>query len=336
MKKFVSVFLIIAMTFATVAVATACGGSSDGKDNDVTVVISTSTGDKSFNDSAKAGVDKLNDDGYTAAFVECGSNSELFEQNLKSAAETSRMVVAVGSEFTMLGDVCKEYPDVKFAWVDNCIENPEKYENLVNISYAQNEGSYLVGYIAAKESKSGTVGIVGGMDIPVINDFIVGFEQGAKDAGCKAVHNFTNDETWSDADKGAQCAQDLHAKGADVIFQACGGCGVGITQNAEKEGYMVIGVDADQRQTMSDYADFIYCSMVKEVGNSIYDLVKKFIDDETFEGGTIWNAGLEGGYVGVAYGAEDQEQLVSDEIKAGVEDIQAKIAAGDIKVETAL
>lgn len=335
MKKFVSVLLVIAMTFAMVAVATACGGSDDGKENDVTVVISTSTGDKSFNDSAKAGADKLNEDGYKAAFVECGANSELFEQNLKSAAESSRMVVAVGSEFTMIGDVANEYPDVKFAWVDNAVENPENYANLINISYAQNEGSYLVGYIAAKESKTGTVGIVGGMDIPVINDFIVGFEQGAKDAGAKGIHNFTNDETWSDADKGAQCALDLKSKGADVIFQACGGCGVGITQGAKDAGYMVIGVDADQRQTMSDYADYIYCSMVKEVGNSIYDLVVKFVDKEEFDGGTIWNAGLEGGYVGVAYGAEDQEQLVSDEIKAGVEELQQKVASGEIKVDTA-
>ncbi|MCQ2551438.1 MAG: BMP family ABC transporter substrate-binding protein [Clostridia bacterium] len=335
MRKFISVLLIVAMTFATAMVVTSCG-SNDGKDNDVTVVISTSTGDKSFNDSAKAGCDRLNDEGYKAAFVECGSNSELFEQNLKSAAESSRMVVAVGSEFTMLGDVCNEYPDVMFAWVDNCIENPENYPNLINISYAQNEGSYLVGYIAAKESKTGTVGIVGGMDIPVINDFIVGFEQGAKDAGAKAIHTYTNDETWSDADKGLQCAQDLHSKGADVIFQACGGCGVGITQGAKDNGYMVIGVDADQRQTMADYADYIYCSMVKEVGNSIFDLVVKFIDDEQFDGGSVWNAGLEGGYVGVAYGAEDQKALVSDEIQAGVKDIQEKIASGDIKVVTAL
>ncbi len=336
MKKIVSVLLVIAMTFAMVAVATACGGSEDGKENDVTVVISTSTGDKSFNDSAKAGADKLNDEGYKAAFVECGSNSELFEQNLKSAAETSKMVVAVGSEFTMLGDVAKEYPDVKFAWCDNAVENPADYENLVNISYAQNEASYLVGYIAAKESKTGTVGIVGGMDIPVINDFIVGYEQGAKDAGAKAVHTFTNDETWSDADKGAQCALDLKSKGADVIFQACGGCGVGVIQSAKKAGYMAIGVDADQRQTMSDYADYIYCSMIKEVGNSIFDLVAKFIDKGEFAGGTVWKAGLEGGYVGVAYGADDQEQLVSDEIKAGVAEIQEKIANGEIKVATAL
>ena len=180
MRKFISIFLIVCMAFATVAIATSCGGDSDVKD--VTVVISTSTGDKSFNDSAKEGCDQLEEEGYATAFVECGSNSELFEQNLKAAAESSKVVVAVGSEFTFIGDVANEYPDVKFAWVDNAVENPEKYPNLVNISYAQNEGSYLVGYIAAKESKSGTVGFVGGMDIPVINDFRVGYEQGAKAA----------------------------------------------------------------------------------------------------------------------------------------------------------
>lgn len=336
MRKFVSVFLIIAMTFATVAVATACGGNDSGKENDVTVVISTSTGDKSFNDSAKGGVDRLVEDGYKAAFVECGSNQELFEQNLKAAAESSAMVVAVGSEFTFIGDVAKEYPDVKFAWVDNAVEEPEAYENLVNISYAQNEGSYLVGYIAAKESKSGTVGFVGGMDIPVINDFLAGFKQGAEDAGAKVVNNYTNDETWSDVNIGKQCAQDLASKGADVIFGCCGGCGIGVIDNAKDGGYMCIGVDADQRQSKPESADVIYCSMVKEVGNSIYDLVKKFIDDEEFAGGTVWKAGLEGGYVGVAYGAEDQEQLVSDEIKAAVEEFQGKVASGELKINTAL
>lgn len=335
MRKFVSIFLIACMAFATVAVATSCGGS-DSDVKDVTVVISTSTGDKSFNDSAKAGCDQLESEGYATAFVECGSNSELFEQNLKAAAESSKVVVAVGSEFTFIGDVAKEYPDVKFAWVDNAVENPADYENLINISYAQNEGSYLVGYIAAKESKSGTVGFVGGMDIPVINDFLAGFKQGAEEAGAKVVNNYTNDETWSDVNIGKQCAQDLASKGADVIFGCCGGCGIGIIDNAKDGGYMCIGVDADQRQTKPESADMIYCSMIKEVGNSIVDLVKGFIDNEEFAGGTVWKAGLEGGYVGVAYGAEDQEQLVSDEIKAAVEDLQAKVAAGEVKVATAL
>lgn len=329
--------LALVTIFSTVMMTTACGGSEPADEDtatDVTIVISTSTGDGSFNDSAKAGSEALEAAGYKVQFVECNSNADQLEPNLRSAAENSKMVVAVGSEFTMLSDICKEYTDVKFAWVDNVPETYEGLDNLVGISYAQNEGSYLVGYVAAKESQTGTVGIVGGQDIDVINDFIVGFKQGAEAGGAKAISNYVNDPTWSDTELGSQCALDLKSKGADVIFQACGGCGIGVIQSAKDNGYMAIGVDCDQRITLPDYADYIYCSMVKEVGQSIQDLVKNYIDNGTFEGGQTWKAGLEGGYIGVHYGSDDQTQLVSDELKAEVEDQMNQIQEGKIVVDT--
>ena len=246
------------------------------------------------------------------------------------------MVIAVGSELNMIESVAKDYPDVKFVWVDNVSENLKDFDNLTCISYKQNEGSYLVGFIAGKMTKSGVVGFVGGADIPVINDFYAGYAQGAKEANAdvKVVKNYTGD--WSDTDKGAQCAQDLKGQGADIIFCAAGGSGNGVILKAKELGIKAIGVDQDQRITMSDYADDILCSMVKNVGNSVVDLVTAYANDGTWTGGEVFYAGMEGNYIGVAYGSEDQEMLVPqdiiDELDQKVEDIQA----GKIVVDTVL
>ena len=338
MKKFISLALAAVMVLSMTFFMAGCGdkGEASGEGMKVIGVVSTALGDKSFNDSAKEGLDRLGEAGFDTSLVECNGDSGLWEQNLRNAADAADMVIAVGSELNMIESVAKDYPDVKFVWVDNVSENLKDFDNLTCISYKQNEGSYLVGFIAGKMTKSGVVGFVGGADIPVINDFYAGYAQGAKEANAdvKVVKNYTGD--WSDTDKGAQCAQDLKGQGADIIFCAAGGSGNGVILKAKELGIKAIGVDQDQRITMSDYADDILCSMVKNVGNSVVDLVTAYANDGTWTGGEVFYAGMEGNYIGVAYGSEDQEMLVPqdiiDELDQKVEDIQA----GKIVVDTVL
>lgn len=339
MKKFISLVLATAMILSMTFVMAGCGDSKDegseGKDLKVVGVVSTALGDKSFNDSAKEGLDTLKKQGFDTSLVECDGDSSKWEQSLRSAADTADMVIAVGAEFTMIEKVCKDYPDVKFVWVDMVADHLSDYDNLTCIQYKQNEGSYLVGYIAGSMTKSNVVGFIGGMDIDVINDFYVGYAQGAKDANkdIKVVKRYAG--SWSDPDKGAQCAQDLKAQGADIIFAAAGASGNGAILKAKDLGIKVIGVDQDQRLTMSDYADDILCSMLKNVGNSVIDMVNNYYEDnDSWTGGEVFHAGMDGDYIKVSYGGDDQEVIVPEDVRKAVDEKAEEIKSGKIVVDT--
>lgn len=337
MKKIISLALAVVMVLSMGMFMTGCGGDTESEGLVVKAVLSTNLGDKSFNDSAKLGIDNLAAAGFDASVVECNANADLFEQNLRSAADVADIIIGVGSELDMIGTVANDYPDKKFVWVDNVMDDLEKYPNLTCISYKQNEGSYLVGYVAGKMTESNVVGFIGGMDIPVINDFYAGYAQGAKDANpdVKVVKNYTGD--WSDTNLGAECGQALAAQGADIIFCCGGGSGTGAILKAEELGIKCIGVDQDMRITMPDYADYIICSMIKDVGASIEGLVTEVAADEAaWTGGEVFFAGMGDGYVGAAFGGEDQEVLVPQEIIDELDPIKEKVVKGELVVDTAL
>lgn len=347
MKKFISLTLVAVMVLSMSLFMASCGGDDKeaggdaGKDLKIRCVISTKLGDQSFNDSANAGIEQLKKDGYDAKVLECKEEADLYEQNLRTAADDANIVIGVGSELKMIGKVADDYPDVKFVWCDIVADDLDKHPNLTCVSYKQNEGSYLVGWIAGKMSKSDVVGFIGGENNAVINDFRVGYTQGAQAAGedkgksVKVVKSFTN--SWSDTNAGAESAQTLASQGADIIFCAAGGSGNGAIMKAKELGIKCIGVDQDQRITMKEYADDILCSMVKQVGNSIIDIVKDYAEDpESFPGGKVFEAGMDGGYVGVLYGSDDQEKLVPDDIIKELEGQVEKLKSGDLKVDTTL
>lgn len=334
MKKIISLLLVLTLILSAFALS-GCSGSEDGEGTDlkVCVVVSSAFGDKSFNDSSKEGVDKLADDyGVKVTTIEC--QGENFKQHMMDAAEAADIVIPVGWEFYEIPEVAKEYPDTKFIWVDNPAENIEELPNVLCITYAQNEGSFLVGYIAAKMSKSGVIGAVGGEDNDTINDFFVGYEQGAKYANpdIKVVTNYAN--TYEDPAKGKECALALNDQGADVIFQVAGNTGNGVFAAAKEKGFYAIGVDKDQKLSAPEYDEQIICSMKKEVGLSLYDTIKDYIENETWEGARVWTADMATGYVSVSYGDDNSTQQVSDEIKAETEGLSEKIVSGDIVVET--
>ena len=252
---------------------------------------------------------------------------------MQNAADKADIVVLVGWEFYDINTIAPQYPDVKFIWIDNATDEP--IANVLNITYAQNEGSFLAGYIAAAMSSSGTVGAVGGEDSDTINDFIVGYKQGAEYYGAQAgkpisvVSNYTN--SYEDPTLGKNCAIALNEQSADVVFQIASAAGDGVFEAARERGFYAIGVDADQKHIADDV---IICSMKKEVGLSIYEAVKKFLNGDETALGTTWVAGLDAGYVGIGYGEEGSTQQISDELKATVEDLAGKIASGEITVDT--
>lgn len=339
MKKTLALILCLVMAFSCMAL-TACGGNdaptanapADSDALKVAVVVAGKFGDRSFYDSSKEGLDKLVADfGVEPITIEC--NNENHDIQMKNAAENADVVVCVGWEFYNVETIAPDYPEVKWIWIDNATSAP--VENVLNITYAQNEGSFLAGYIAAAVSESGTVGAVGGEDADTINDFIVGFEQGAKYYGTEngkditCVKNYSN--TYDDPAVGKDCAIALNDQGADVIFQIASACGDGVFEAAKERGFYAIGVDSDQK-----YIDpeVIICSMKKEVGNSIYDAVSALIGGDSSKWGTTWIADMSTGYVGIGYGDDSMTQQVPDDVKAAVEELAAKVVSGEIAVDT--
>lgn len=309
--------------------------SGGGTALQVTLVVADTFGDRSFYDSAKEGADRLAaDKGVSVKTIECtGENHIAQMRNAADGSKAGDVVVCVGWEFYDIETVAPSYPDVKWIWIDNATSAP--VANVLNITYAQNEGSFLAGYIAAAMSTSGVVGAVGGEDSDTINDFIVGYEQGAKyyaDENGKTVDvvkNYAN--TYTDPAVGKECANALNDQGADVIFQIASATGDGVFESAKERGYYAIGVDSDQKFIDPET---IVCSMKKEVGNSIYDAIATLIDGDASRWGTTWVADMSTGYVGIGYGEAGSTQQVSDEVKTEVDALAAKIVSGEIKVNT--
>jgi len=330
MKKVLSIFLVLAMVFCFAACGDEGGTAEAGTDLTVAIVVPNGFGDLSFNDSAKAGGERLAADyGIDVKYVECGGDQ--YKQNMMNAADAADIVVCVGWEFWEIEEVVVDYPDTMFFWIDNASEGT--YDNLLNILYAQNEGSFLVGYAAAKMSKTGVIGAVGGEDSVTINDFIVGYKQGAEYANpdIEVVYNFAGD--YENPSLGKELALALHSKGADVIFQIASNTGSGVFAAAQETGFYAIGVDQDQKISAASFDDVIICSMIKQVGNSIYDKVAEYIENGSLEGGT-WIADMSNGYVGIGYGNESSTQQIPDDIKAEIEAVEAEILAGNIVVNS--
>ena len=331
MKKLLAILLASVLILGLMA---GCGqsqgnGNGDGETNlTVAVVVAGTFGDRSFYDSSKEGADRLVEDfGITLKTIECNNNDHT--QKIYDAADVADVVVLVGWEFFDVETVAPEYPETRFIWIDNATAAP--VANVLNITYAQNEGSFLAGYIAARMSTTGVVGAVGGQDTDTINDFIVGYRQGALYANPEAEILVQYAGTYDDPAVGKECALTLNEKGADVVFQIASKTGDGVFEAAREKGFYAIGVDSDQKYIADDV---IICSMTKGVGDSIYAAVAELIGGDSSRWGTTWVADLATGYVGIGYGGEGSTQQIPDELKAEVEELAGKISDGSIVVET--
>ncbi|MBE5773240.1 MAG: BMP family ABC transporter substrate-binding protein [Clostridiales bacterium] len=321
MKKIISLILVIAMVLAM-------GMTAFAEPLKVAVVLAGATGDRSFYDSANAGLQSLIGSGAEGTLIECKNDASMFTSNLISAAEDNDVVVAVGWEFwDALTEYVPQLPDTKFIFIDNGLDGVG--DNLKSITYAQNEGSFLVGYIAGKLTTTGKIGAVGGEDSETINDFIVGYEAGAKYANPNVEVQVQYAGTYEDPAKGKELGLALYDAGCDIVFQVASRTGEGVFEAAAERGLYAIGVDSDQKYINPDV---IICSMIKRVDASIIDTLLPMMMSGDWTGGVIWEADLSTGLVDIGYGDDTMPQQVSDELKAEVEEIKAKIISGEIEV----
>lgn len=293
-------------------------------------------GDQSFNDAAAAGLDKakaeLGVDSKEAVATNGEPESAREErlQQLIDAGYTN--IVAVGFAYApAVAKVAPENPDVKFALIDS---TDAKGANIENVTFAEHEGSFLVGVAAALKSKTNTIGFVGGVETPLIKKFEAGYIAGAKAAKADVqvkVQYLTQPPDFSgfgDVAKGKAAAEGMFQGGADVVYHAAGGSGGGVFQAAKTAGKMAIGVDSDQAKT-ADAAvrDVIITSMIKKVDVGVFDYIKSITDGSFKAGEKIFD--LKAG--GVDYSTTGGK---IDDIKAQLDDYKAKIISGEIKVPT--
>ena len=327
MKKIVALLLCISMCLSALCV------SAFAEDvPSVAIVVAGGLGDRSFYDSANEGLEELASKyGTVTKVIECKENGSMYLTGLADAAEACDIVFAVGWQFVQaLPEAAEGYPDTKFVWIDNALEG-DGMANVMSVVYAQNQGSFLVGYIAGKLSKTGVVGAVGGQDSATINDFMVGYEAGVKYANPDIKVDTRYANGFEDPASGKECALALYDAGCDIVFAVAGKTGEGVFEAAKDTGNYAIGVDSDQKYINPDV---IICSMVKEVGKSVVDIVENL--NERFQPATVWTADMATGYIDVGYGDDTMTQQVSDELKAEVKALQEKIISGEITVPTAL
>ncbi len=284
--------------------------------------------DKSFNEAAYNGAQRWAEDtGQSYREIEVTAEAQRVQFATRLAEAGFNPIVVLGFQnAATVEEVAPKYPDTKFAIIDvNWLDIP----NLRQISFAEHEGSYLVGMMAAMASESGTVGFIGGMDVPLIRHFACGYAQGAKavnpDINVVANMTGTTPAAWNDPVKGGELTKAQISQGADVVYAAAGGTGVGVLQAAADADILSIGVDSNQNHL---HPGKVLTSMLKRVDNAVYDVFSKGVDG--FEPG-VTVMSLEND--GVGYAVDDNNaSLVSDEMTAAVEDAKAKIIAGDINV----
>ena len=321
----------------------------------VVSVINGTLGDKSFFDSAQRGMDAIADE-YDIEIdtVELGIDPANWEPGLLDVmAQSDTYDILIAGTFQMIDFMAANahrYPDKLFMFYDA----PMPYDddtvcvdacaNVYSMTYAQNQGSFLAGVYAAAVTTSmmeGTnddpiIGAVGGQQIPVIDDFIVGYEQGACLVNPDTVSIVQYAGSWNDPARGKEITLAMYEQGADIVFQIAGGTGVGVFEAAHEQERFAIGVDSDQAvivaETDPDQAERILTSMLKNVDNSIFRAITLHLEGELPYGSTE-SLGIPEGGVGIAKN-EFYDAATSDDIKAMVEAAEAAVVAGEIEVQT--
>jgi basic membrane protein A len=299
-------------------------------------VMSDNLGDKGFNDSAAAGFHRAEKEGVRIKMLQASpSDPQLWRQNLEATSDSGAWsVIFTGPGMhDNLAAVAPKHPNQKYVFFDDELKAP----NVLSVKYAQNEGSYLAGALAGLiatdkasfplSTASKKVGLVAGQDLPVIQDFIVGFRQGAKtidpsiDVQVSFIGNF------NDAQKAYELTKGMLNNGADVVFNVAGPAGLGILKAAADANKYSIGVDSDQNGL---YPKSVTASMLKEIGNSIYDSINQ-IHAGKAPFGELVVYGLKNDGVGLVY----NDALVPAAIKEKVDAAKTKVLKGEIVVDSA-
>lgn len=340
MRISLAVLVVSSLVFTGPACHRASYGADDRSKVHVGIVFDIGgKDDRSFNAAAWEGVKRAaHDFPIVLRNVEPGTPSSI-EPAMRAFAERGYdLIIGVGfAQAPIMETVAKDYPNLHFAIVDGVSQLP----NVASLVFREHEGSYLVGMIAAKTTKTGTLGFVGGMDIPLIHRFETGYEEGARAVNprIQIVQNYVGvtDAAWNNPGKGKELALAQIGKGADVIFTAAGNSGLGAFDAVEQAGkengratHFVIGVDSNQNGVKPG---FVLTSMVKRVDNAVYQMVKEVVEGK-FKGG-FHLYGLQED--GVGYAMDDNNKdLIPPETIAEVEAAKKKIISGQIKVTDAM
>ncbi|MEV8534957.1 BMP family ABC transporter substrate-binding protein [Streptomyces sp. NPDC051211] len=328
--------------------ATACGGkksgdtgSSDSKEATAAIAYDIGgRGDQSFNDAAYAGLQMAEKDlkvkGKEAEPTEGESEADKVQRLTELARNGSNPVIGVGFAYApAIKKVAPKFPKTTFGIIDDTsVTGP----NVANMVFNEEQGSYLAGVAAAKASKSGTVGFIGGVEVPLIKKFEAGFAQGVKDTNpnakvlTKYLTQPPNFDGFAKPDLGKAAAQGQLDNGADVIYAAAGLAGSGAIEAAATKGAWAIGVDSDQynQAGLAKYKDKILTSVTKDVSDSVFNLIKSVQDGKPQVGEVRY--GLDKDGVGLADSNPEYKKMT--ELTAAVDKAKKDIIAGTIKVKT--
>lgn len=340
---------------ATTVSGSAAAGPYTGKKLSVALVLNGTLGDKSFFDSAQRGMDRAKTElGMTVKTIELGYDENKWGPGLADAAAQNYDVIICGT-FNMeqyINETALKAKTKKFIFFDDVVDYKKGYENVYSVTYKQNEGSYLAGFMAGLLVQSsdanvtkGTgggkkVGFLGGSNIPVITDFLAGYKQGAKDAGLKdadVLTSFVEGQTpFSDPAKGKELTLAMYNQGAGIAFNVAGSSGLGLLDAGGQAKRFTIGVDSDQytilKDSKPDQAQWIVTSMQKRVDNSLVRALR-LAGEEKLKFGSAEALGLTDGGVELADN-ENYKKLVPQDIRDKVAAKAKDIASGAIKVDS--
>jgi basic membrane protein A len=299
-------------------------------------VMSDNLGDMGFNDNAATGFARAQKDGVKTRLLQASpTDPQLWRQNLEAVSNSGDWsVIFTGPNMhDNLAAVAPQHPDQKYVFFDDQLAAP----NVLSVKYAQNEGSYLAGVLAAiaatdkkdfpLTSGDPKIAVVAGMDLPVIQDFILGFKQGAATVVPDINIQVIFIGNFNDAQKAYDLTKTAVENGANVVYNVAGPAGLGILKGAADANKYAIGVDSNQNGL---HPKNVLASMLKNTGNSIYDSIKQ-IQAGKAKFGTLEIYGLSNDGVGLVY----NDDIVPATVKAKVDEAKAKVVSGAIKVDTA-
>ncbi|MFW5697591.1 MAG: BMP family lipoprotein [Fimbriimonadaceae bacterium] len=306
-----------------------CGDTQGANGEDAEAVVgvvldSGGLGDQSFNDSAWAGAQRAEDE-LGVSVVNVSSNSESdYVSNLSGFADRGfDLVVAVGiNQKTALDRVATDYPDTNFALIDNTVE----HDNVRSILFSEEEGSFLVGYLAGLMTETDAIGFVGGQEIALIKKFEYGYYAGAKMANPNVeILPAKYVGSWDDVGQAKEAANQLFRSGADIVYHAAGRAGLGVISAAKENDKYAIGVDSDQDHVEEGY---VLTSMVKRVDEAVFQTIQDVVNNE-FSGGTVIYD-LEADGVGLSELRFTREAIGEERLEQ-VQQVRERIASGEIE-----
>lgn len=354
MKKVLSILVMVSLLLALLtgcgqtATTTTAAGTTAAPDASSTAAPATKTkiglitvvgglGDQSYNDLSFAGCKQAEADlGIELQYVEPKtiSDYETMQRQMASDGSFDLIVTIAFDQMEPLAKVAADFPDQKFIILDAVVDLP----NVASYVSEEQEGSFLVGALAGllhKESQlpqlagKTTTGVVGGMDIPIINKFVAGYEAGVRyvNPDMTVVHDYVGG--WNDPTTAKEISKVMYGKGAGIIYHAAGGSGLGVFQEAKEQNLLAIGVNSNQNSIDPDH---IVASMLKRVDTAAYSAIKDVVDG-TFTAG-VHTLGLK--QEGIGYDLTGSNVQVPQSVIDQVEAIKAEIISGNIKVPTAL